>query len=232
MDNFVAWIDGLFKKTHDGRVAFFPWGVLGRGYVLPDDQTYLRIHRFVKRSSLAMTPIAIALVVLKAWLLLLFVIAVYYAVYLIRIQALIRGLAATSERLTVAESLRAQAARHSLAFLWVMEAFCILIVAVAGVAVLLHVREFFAVDAGVLPKETWTPVEDEILPRVPPALEGAAPKGPWTPVEDKIPFVWEIFYFAVGVLGFGFFALLAVAWGYMIRVKWINTTQKNAREGQ
>ncbi len=38
----------LFKKTEDGRVIFYPWGVLGSGYEIPTDQRYREIRQFVK----------------------------------------------------------------------------------------------------------------------------------------------------------------------------------------
>jgi hypothetical protein len=48
----LGYFEGLtsssFKTTQDGRRLFFPWGVLGRGYVLASEEDYLRLRGQLK----------------------------------------------------------------------------------------------------------------------------------------------------------------------------------------
>lgn len=39
MGYFEGLTNGNFKKDRDGNTIFFPWGILGKGRVLPDEQT-------------------------------------------------------------------------------------------------------------------------------------------------------------------------------------------------
>ena len=51
------------KRTDDGRRLFFPWGPLGRGYVVPSEEDFDRLRRNVKTYlliCLLLGPVAVA----------------------------------------------------------------------------------------------------------------------------------------------------------------------------
>jgi hypothetical protein len=48
MGYFDALSSASFKTSHDGRRLFFPWGVLGRGYVIEYEQDAKRIEQEIK----------------------------------------------------------------------------------------------------------------------------------------------------------------------------------------
>ena len=37
MGYFDGLTDGVFKTDSEGKFLFYPWGVPGKGYILPDD---------------------------------------------------------------------------------------------------------------------------------------------------------------------------------------------------
>ena len=41
--------DSGFKTNNRGQVVFYPWGVLGKGYVLGSDEKEKQVRRFGKR---------------------------------------------------------------------------------------------------------------------------------------------------------------------------------------
>ena len=45
MGYFDALTSSYFKTAADGRKLFFPWGVLGRGYLFDSDRDYERLRR-------------------------------------------------------------------------------------------------------------------------------------------------------------------------------------------
>jgi len=45
---FDAVTSSSFKTTEDGRRLFFPWGTLGRGYVIGSDKEFGRLRSCVK----------------------------------------------------------------------------------------------------------------------------------------------------------------------------------------
>ena len=47
MGYFDGLTDGIFKTDSEGRFLFYPWGVLGKGYVLPDDSKKQEVRQFV-----------------------------------------------------------------------------------------------------------------------------------------------------------------------------------------
>src|SRR5687767_9421400 len=57
---FNALTSGAFKVTPDGRRLFFPWGVLGRGYEIPSESDYQRLHRLMKIYVVASLVLIIA----------------------------------------------------------------------------------------------------------------------------------------------------------------------------
>jgi hypothetical protein len=117
-------IDGvvraLFKTSQDGKLLFFPWGALGRGYVLPDIKMKQEIEGFVKKfyillfSAFLIYPIgktAIGLITLNPHYGQFFVISVMVVIYFllmgwyyIKIKSYTDGLEPTTEKLQIKES--------------------------------------------------------------------------------------------------------------------------------
>ena len=65
---FNALVSGYFMPAADGRMLFFPWGVAGKGYIIPTQQEYERLHTqlmiyqvvsLIVIIALAVTPVAI-----------------------------------------------------------------------------------------------------------------------------------------------------------------------------
>ena len=40
-------VDSSFRRNHFGKLVFYPWGVLGKGYVVEDAALIKRIRRFL-----------------------------------------------------------------------------------------------------------------------------------------------------------------------------------------
>ncbi len=45
--------DSWFKTTNRGQVAFYPWGILGKGYILGSDEKEKQVRRFARRHLLS-----------------------------------------------------------------------------------------------------------------------------------------------------------------------------------
>jgi hypothetical protein len=127
MGYFDALANGLFKGAPNGRVIFYPWGALGRGYELPTEEKHREIRQFVKRYFIVFLVLVIIagtvadLMGVSGWLMaFLFPLALMTA-YQFRVQSLTRGLRKTDQKLSLLESYRNQAASLSMAMLWLME---------------------------------------------------------------------------------------------------------------
>ena len=47
MGYFRSLTDSSFKIDHSGNTVFYPWGILGKGYLLPDKKTEEKIRTFI-----------------------------------------------------------------------------------------------------------------------------------------------------------------------------------------
>jgi hypothetical protein len=133
---FDALTSGAFKSAPDGRRLFFPYGVIGRGYVLPSEEAYQRLYGQLK----TFTIVALVLII-GASALLAFLWAAVIAVLLILFYGAwasyaVRRLAPSDERLSLQESMSTQAVTHNAAMLWATEIGSLVFVA-AGVFMLL-----------------------------------------------------------------------------------------------
>ena len=45
--------DSWFKTTNRGQVAFYPWGILGKGYILSGKEKEKQLRRFARRHLLS-----------------------------------------------------------------------------------------------------------------------------------------------------------------------------------
>jgi hypothetical protein len=134
----VGYFDGLansaFKKDAEGRELFFPYGILGKGRVLPDAETAAAVRgkvvNFYKLVMFAGIPLAIVLVNLPGGGVLAAVAIGVVAcigtwLYFRRLTA---GLAISAERLTYAEAQRSAAQGHSYLGLILLSILCLVFV--------------------------------------------------------------------------------------------------------
>jgi hypothetical protein len=119
MGYFDALTSSAFKTTEDGRRLFFPWGVLGRGYVLTERQ-YEKLQKQVRIYMIVALVLIIAMAVLKEYLATAVVVAFLLGFYLIWMKFVLADLQPADERLSLEESMTSQAVRHNPVMLWFM----------------------------------------------------------------------------------------------------------------
>lgn len=135
MGYFDAITSGSFKTAPDGRQLFFPWGVIGHGYVIPTDAEYHRLRRQTKIYTAVSLALIIAVAMMQHFLWTLGVGGVLMAAYAAWAYVQMRRLQPTDERLSYRESLSTQAFLHNKVVLWAMEVVSILYV-VTGLVIL------------------------------------------------------------------------------------------------
>ncbi len=120
----MGYLDGLtdafFKRNADGESLFYPNGVLGKGYVLPDEAKRDEVRRFVRHYYIVTFG---SMIVIGA-----FAEPIYYfplfpfflVGYYWKITQLVSGLPKTSERLSVKETYANSARSHNRVTLWLM----------------------------------------------------------------------------------------------------------------
>jgi hypothetical protein len=118
MGYFDALTSGTFKTGQDGQRLFFPWGTLGRGYVIESESDYERLRQQVKAFLAVGLILIIGLMSVRAYLLGLAVAAMWYVLYIVWTARTLRGRQSSKERLTSREVMAVQARTHSLIFLW------------------------------------------------------------------------------------------------------------------
>jgi hypothetical protein len=135
MGYFDAVTSSAFKTTEDGRRLFFPWGVLGRGYVLSERQ-YEKLRGQVKIYMIVTLVLVIAMAVLKEYLATAVVVAFLIGFYLIWMKFVLAELQPSEERLSLEESMTSQAITHNPVMLWFLTILSFLFAA-AGVLILI-----------------------------------------------------------------------------------------------
>jgi hypothetical protein len=109
MNYFDAIAGSSFKKTKDGRWAFYPWGIFGAGYILSDEEKHLEARNFARRYYLVSLLLIVLVGLFLGWSRALFLSPFVIGVYVFVVRRQLHGLAKTQERLTLAETLRQQA---------------------------------------------------------------------------------------------------------------------------
>jgi hypothetical protein len=113
MGYFEALTSGSFKRTGAGERLFFPWRIIGPGYVVPSEEAFRRLHNRVKSYHIVSLLLIIVVVApggLLGGVVLLPLLLTPYAIW---VRAECRQLARTTEKLTYRESFAAQARVHS-----------------------------------------------------------------------------------------------------------------------
>jgi len=108
MGYFKHLADSSFKADDKGNILFYPWGILGRGYILPDKKTEEKIRRFIRwYLVICFTLLFVVGIVLGLSAILFFILLpIATLVWLVQYKIYIRGLKQTSEKLTLRESFK------------------------------------------------------------------------------------------------------------------------------
>lgn len=140
MGYFDGLTDGVFKTDPEGNILFYPWGVLGKGYVLPDDSKKQELRKFISLWYKVSVPAIIGVGVGIGWIFTLVLLPLVFSWYYFRTRRLLRGLSTTGTRLTLRESYTNSAKSHTTASLGFLLALSILFV-LAGLWVLVVKKE-------------------------------------------------------------------------------------------
>ena len=68
MSYFDGLTDGVFKTDPEGKFLFYPWGVLGKGYVLPDDSKKQQLRKFITLWYKVSLPLIVGIGVGVGWI--------------------------------------------------------------------------------------------------------------------------------------------------------------------
>jgi hypothetical protein len=147
MGYFDALTSSSFKATEDGRRFFFPWGTLGRGYLIPTVEEFDRLRSHVKTYLLISFSLIIITVNWGSFLGAVAVLTILIVPYAIWARGQCHRLKETNEKLTMSESIAGQARFHSTITLWLLEILALTLVA-AGVFIVIMDTRNWLVGAG------------------------------------------------------------------------------------
>ena len=124
----MGYFDGLtstsFKTAQDGRKLFFPWGVLGHGYVLASEQDDARLRRQLKAYVMISLPLIILTGLLAGNLATLAMAGTLVGFHYVWMRwFVLPGLTPSDEKLSLRESTTSQAKAHGPVVLWLLEIF-------------------------------------------------------------------------------------------------------------
>jgi hypothetical protein len=131
--NPMGYFDGLtsgnFKTAHNGQKLFFPWGYLGRGYVIGSEPEAERLHRQIKAYYVVLIGAIIATSIGHAFIVSAAVAAFGIAFYAIWARRRAAGLQPADEVMSFRESSASQARAYGAGRLWLLEICSLLFVA-------------------------------------------------------------------------------------------------------
>ncbi len=105
MKLFEAMASISFKENVSGRTVWYPWGIFGKGYILPDKETEIRIRRFLTRYYMTSLPVIIVSGTFLHWLFVSFIITILIIWHYFMAKSLVASRKMASHKLTVQESL-------------------------------------------------------------------------------------------------------------------------------
>lgn len=129
--------DPLFKKSHTGETIFYPWSVLGKGYVIKPESRVKSIRDTIKWVNFGVLIVSMTSLQVLSWVYAAILIGVYYVFYVIWTGHVTKGMRVSGEPLKISESMGKTVAHYSLAYVVSM-------LVVSLIFVVLGVWMFFA----------------------------------------------------------------------------------------
>jgi hypothetical protein len=140
MGYFEGLIASSFKTDEKGQVIFYPWGKMGKGYILSRDEQQIEISKFVKLYYVISFASIIGLGIVLGWLYTVILLPFLFAWYYFVITKRLKGLSKSDEKLTLKESYTSSAKAHNAVTLWIMLA-CSVLFVLAGIFILIVNKE-------------------------------------------------------------------------------------------
>jgi len=135
MNFFSDVMEVAFQTDSESRTLFFPWGVISKGYVLPDAGMERRVKTFYKYYYLAGLVVVILGLVLLGWPGAVGVGVLAFLWYVIQINVYLRQCEVGD--VSVREHMQDIARKYNLVALWFLFAFCLLVTLFGGFLVVL-----------------------------------------------------------------------------------------------
>ncbi|HUK99433.1 MAG TPA: hypothetical protein VLX29_01115 [Nitrospirota bacterium] len=135
----MGYFDGLadvsFKTDEQGKTIFYPWGIFGKGYIIPEDKKD-RFRFTIKRYLQMCVPLTFVFSIFLNLLLFFFIILPLY--FVIWVKTSTRGLATSSDKFTLAAATNKFARKYNWATFWFLEIISFLFI-LAGIFILGHI---------------------------------------------------------------------------------------------
>lgn len=132
MGYFDGLTSGSFKTGHDGQKLFFPWGYLGRGYVIASEQDGERMRRQLKSYYIALMIAIVGVSAARAYIVSAVVAGLGIVFYVIWARHQVARLQPAAEAMSFRESSVSQARAYGARKLWMLEIGALVLMA-AGV---------------------------------------------------------------------------------------------------
>jgi hypothetical protein len=120
MGYFDDLFDGVFKTDPKGNSIFYPWGFLGKGYILPDAKTKQKILNVIANYFIISFIFLLGVGVYWDWLYALALLPIFFIWYYFTYSKLTKNLLVTNSRLSLRESLKNSANSYKIITLWAM----------------------------------------------------------------------------------------------------------------
>jgi hypothetical protein len=132
MGYFEGLTNGSFKKDKDGNTIFFPWGVRGRGRVLPDESSETRVRAFISRYYKVSLPTIIGVGVIVGWAWSFLLVPIFGAWFYFGSKSLVSGYPYSEDKLTLKEVYASSAAGYNKFTLW-LQFICSILFVLMGI---------------------------------------------------------------------------------------------------
>ncbi len=149
----MGYFDGLtassFKTDEKGHTIFYPWGIFGKGYILPEDRKD-SFRQTIKRHIMIFVPLTILCsIFFKIWIAFL-ILPLYFFGYGIWVNKQTSGLKVSSDKLTLSDTRASSARAHNAATLWILEIVSLLFVLLGTFNLITSPQNWFIAICSIL----------------------------------------------------------------------------------
>jgi len=124
MGYFDGLTDASFKKDASGKIIFYPWGVLGGGYVVESETQHAQIRGFIKKTYMVMIPAIILIQITLGYLVNVAILPLFLLWFIFMLNKRTKTMTRSSEKMKITEAYQISAKSHNLPTLIICEFMC------------------------------------------------------------------------------------------------------------
>ncbi len=118
MNILDAMLENSFKKLEDGSEAFYPWGIFGKGRIIPNQEEKKKLQNYLRFLYITSFIIMIIMIATRAYIPFILLSAIITIIWQLSLNKQVKNYKISEIKITYSENMKKSSKNYPAAFKW------------------------------------------------------------------------------------------------------------------